>query len=234
MNPNTNSDLNLRFAHGTDLIRLEHTIIALAGKFGLILKPASPAIMTHLVTLDISKLSSISANLNLLKSSFQNCISENIDPWDDTEFFRLSMRTFGVIYPSDFVSTLDPDTLIEGYDANRFQIFRNMRFMETSSYSLLEIQSYEWPMLFDRSSRITDSIIEYSDEVLWINNRTISLDIPEHYIKEVRTERPQILQVKFKHMCPLYSGPGKPYGALVTCKARVVDTIAADSNLAFV
>jgi hypothetical protein len=216
------------------LFRLESEIHALGQLFGLKLKLSPASLETHLLTLSEYHRNSMERNLSNLKTSLEICAQKKIDPWDDRKFLRLSMRVLGVSLPSDYLDKTSEDDLIEGYDKDRIQVFRNLRFMQTSAYSLMEIQAYEWPMLFDRSSVITDQIISYTDHVLWENNRSVELDIPEHYIREVRTRHEQTLAVQFRIMAPLFSGPNQPYGFLVSCQARILPKDDGATRLDFI
>lgn len=206
-----------------NLLVLENDLIQIGRKFQLELKRSSPGIVWHLQTLTGNALLLIEKNLNDLKRCWLSCEFEKIDPWDDNEFLTLSMRSMNLSFPRDFIDKMKTGDLVEGYDSERFQVFRNMRFMETSAYSLLEVQSFAWPMLFQRSDQITGRLIQYCDDVLWENNCTVDLEIPEHIICEIRTSTPQSCAVRFRHMAPLFSGPNRRFGILVSCQARIVD-----------
>ncbi len=208
-----------RFAR---LLNLESLLVSQALKFGLKLRVSRPGILSHLITLPETSLSRIEENLTALRSVWLICETEQIDPWDDREFLSLSMRALNLNFAKNFLDQNTSEDLVEGYDSERFQIFRNMRFMETSAYSLLEIQSYPWPDLFSRDSKIADRLISYCDEVLWENNSTIALDISEHVICEIKTEDKNSVRINFRHLAPIYNGPNRPYGILISCKAEVV------------
>ncbi|MGZ3722406.1 MAG: hypothetical protein ACXVA9_05720 [Bdellovibrionales bacterium] len=216
------------------LFELEHKLIALAADFKLNLHRSPPVIRTHLANLSAPALADVFAGMNTLIQNFQTCMEEDIDPWDDVEFFKLSMRSQGLSYPGDFLDNVARGDLIEGYDMKRLQVFRNMRFMELSSYSLMEILSYEWPLLFDRANAITTEMISYCDEILWTANRTIPFDIPLHFIRELRSEERQLLEVRFKYLSPVFSGPNQPFGLLGTCSVKQVNAEAHRDNLDFV
>jgi hypothetical protein len=211
------------------LFAQERNIIDMAERFDLELKPSPEDLTPHLISLSPRSLNRIEFNLWALLGVWQRCEAENVDPWDDREFLKLSMRALGLSFPKDFTEKLSSDDLVEGYDQDRFQIFRNMKFMETSSYSLLEIQSYEWPRLFERSDAITQSLIHYCDDVLWKNNATIALHIPEHVICEIRTKQAQACSVRFRHMAPVFFGPNRPFGLLVSCRADVLGAYAQET-----
>ncbi|HWU41863.1 MAG TPA: hypothetical protein VN132_00455 [Bdellovibrio sp.] len=164
---------------------------------------------------------------------FAICTKEGLDPWDSRVLFRLCMRILQVSYPADTLDQIQSEDLVEAYDLNRLQVFRNLRFMHMSNYSLLEILSIEWPLLFDRAQAITDNMITFCDETLWIKNRTIPFDIPAHYMRELRSIERGLFEVRFKTLSPLFSGPERPFGIVGTYHCRVLDS-EQGSNLAFI
>lgn len=177
--------------------------------------------------------SAIELNLLSVRDAFLACTTQEIDPWNDREFFKLCMSALHVSFPKEAIDNFVSGDLVEGYDLNRMQIFRNLQFMEYSNYSLLEIVTMEWPRLFERSNAITDRMITYCDEKLWMRNRTINFDIPTHYMRELQTDERQMYQISFRHLSPLYSGPERPFGILGTCQCRPIASSGL-GNISFV
>jgi hypothetical protein len=185
----------------------------------------------HQISPQLFKL--IEENMSSVLDVFTTCTTENINPWDDQEFFRLSMRALGVSFPADCMRYMSSGDIIEGYNRDRLQIFRNLRFIECSNYSLLEILSTEWPLLFERSAAITNQMITYCDETLWSKNRTIAFNIPKHYVRELQTAEHQVYEIGFKTISPLFSGPDRPLGILANCNCLLLESKRYD-NLAFI
>lgn len=220
-----------------DLYRLyiiENRLFATASQFGLTIKTSALTTYDYLKSQPIEKVDRIAREISDFTETLLTCAEEQIDPWNDHEFFRISMKRMGVQYPKDWFQHITDGDLVEAYDRNRFQIFRNLRFMETSSYSLLDILTFEWPVLFDRSYAITQALIHFCDVLVWEANRTIPFAIPQHYIRELRSVDKQVLQVNFKHLCPIFSGPNQPFGIIASCRASVVEASDPAGRLSFV
>ncbi|MGZ3722407.1 MAG: hypothetical protein ACXVA9_05725 [Bdellovibrionales bacterium] len=215
------------------LFNLEDELNECAGKFGLELKSSPASLAPKMRFLLASKAQSVAANLTNLIQNLDTCWDDGIDPWNDREFFLLSMRSMELTFPKDFLNHLSEGDLIEGYDMNRVQTFRNMRFMELSTYSLLEVQSAEWTALYERPPEITEKMISFCDELLWQANRTIPFNIPVHFIRELRSEDKRIFEIKFKYLTPLFSGPNQPYGMLGSSKVEVIRGAKSGDNVAF-
>lgn len=219
------------------LLLLESQIAARARSFGVEFKRSGPATARHLLTLPAKHRADLKTSLEKLNTDFVLCAQEDVDPWDDKKFWQLSMRNLGVSYPGDLIDRMGPDDVVEAYDLDRRQIFRNMRFMEATSYSLLEVLSYEWPVLFERSRAITEQIMRIGEHIVWSENRIVEVaHIPEHYIREIRSSQPQVCRVQHKYIAPLFCGPDQPFGAMSICRGEVIipslDTKA--DNVAFI
>lgn len=220
------TELNRRI---DDLIALERQLVAAADKFGLKMKSAPPATYSQLRNSPASLTEYVLKNVKAVLSVFQICSVEQIDPWDDREFFRLSMKGLGLSFPSDFLNCVSEGDVIEGYDFNRKQIFRNMAFMQNSGYSLVEMLANEWPTLFDRASIVTEQMISFCDDILWKANKTIPFNIPIHYVRERESAERLLWEISFRYLSPLFSGPNKPFGILGTFRLRAVESSENES-----
>jgi len=216
-----------------NLFLIENELTKTAASHGLKTKRTRPDLRNYLATLSPSHFAAVQTNLTSVWQALTACTIEEIDPWDDREFFKLSMRALHLCYPKDILDHFRSGDLVEGYDMNRLQIFRNMQFMEYSNYSLMEILSIEWPRLFERAASITTEMITYCDETLWTQNKTIAFNVPLHYMRELQTEQRQFYQIRFRHLAPLFLGPNKPFGILGTCECRLLDVQDQD-KLAFI
>lgn len=196
----------------------------------------SPArIRARLETMAQESLSSLYENLSAYSGALKLAKDSGVDPWDDTAFLTLTMRHLGLSFPNGFLDVLRPKHVVEAYDMHRRQIFRNLYFMEISNYSLLEVLSYDWPMLFHRDSDVTDIIIRQGEQDMWTMNRVIRAEVPIHYIRELLSEEPQICEVQQQFFAPLFSGPNSPGGGLVISSARPIgaDKSVDRENLSF-
>ena len=205
------------------IFEAESNVVQVASRLNVPIKQAPRSTKTRLMGLSPSELQFIGENLTRLSRTFELCIIEDVSPWDDLKFLKLCVRQMGLNFASDFEQLISSDYIIEGYDMNRRQIFRNMRFMETTNYSLIELLSHDWPMLFHREKWVTDAIMKQAEQDLWSNNQTIRSQVPKHTIRELLCAPAQACEVHHKYFVPLYSGPGRPGGVLSVCVARSLD-----------
>lgn len=195
-----------------------------------------PRVAERLDQLDLSALDSLYENISNYSSALQMAAETGTDPWDDKDFLVLTMRHLGLKFPDGFLDVLRPNHVIEAYDMHRRQIFRNLYFMEISNYSLLDVLSYDWPMLFHRESEVTDIIIRQAEQDMWSMNRVIRAEVPEHHIRELLSDNPHICEVQQQYFAPLFSGPNRPGGGLVISSARPLgaDRSVDRQSLAFI
>lgn len=215
------------------LLVLENDLVRAARPHGLEMKRTPDFRKRDLVSLSLNQFGAIEENMTSLLDVLTVCSLEQINPWNDGEFFRLSMRSLRLSYPPNCTDTFVSGDLVEVYDMNRLQVFRNMQFMEYSNYSLIEILSIEWPKLFDRAAAITEKMIQYCDDALWLKNQTIPFDVPAHYMRELQTDQRQTYEIRFRYISPVFSGPNKPFGILGTCACRLISPSVND-NISFI
>ncbi len=216
------------------LFALENQLLRVGEKLGAKLRSSPATLRTHLTHASPDLVTKIEQNMTAVIDVLNHCLQNNIDPWDDREFFRLHMRSLAISFPDDFLDHVGEDELVEGYDLSRYQIFRNMRFMELTGYSLMQVLSFEWTELFDRATAITEQMIGYCDELLWVANKTIKFDISTHFIRELKSPDKQVLEIQFRRLAPLFAGPNNPCGIVGSCHARPVYAEKGPDNLAFI
>ena len=220
-----NTDLN---ATKQDLIiqlfEIEQKLFRKASEIGFRFALAPGRVQRFLEGLENSLLSAAHKNLTDLYNVLTLAQESGVDPWSDREFLALSMRYAKLSFPKEFYDCMSPSLIVEGYDMFRRQTFRNLVFMEVSSYSLLEVTTHEWPMLFHRDQAITEMIIKQAEVNMWKENKVIQSEIPRHYIRELLSEKPQVFEVQQKQFAPLFAGPDQPGGILVISYGKLLGT----------
>lgn len=111
--------------------------------------------------------------------------------------FRLQIRI-----PEDFLDKICATDIVEVFDYQGTQLYRNLTFFEISDYTIDDFFGRTWDYLYERSSRVTKKIFERvaaTAEVL----QCIPFDVPEHYMRERYTENRKIVKVNLKYLAPL-------------------------------
>ncbi len=190
--------------------------------------------LTQLKHIDSAKLQLALQNLQVFKKILAHAEMGQMELWETSNLLELTFSELKLTYSDDFVTTIEHDDIVDGYDLNNCQIFRNFRFMEICSYDLHDIVTYDWPTLFERSQMITSKIMEKVEEVVR-TGRTVSLeDVPAHYMKERHSQDGSVFRVKFRHMGPIFAKAGVPAGFLASSKAEIIDETPSRHELRFI
>lgn len=145
----------------------------------------------------------------------------DLDYWDNKEYLRLYTKHLGMRCSEDYIDSLDNGDIVEGYNPSRIQMLRNLPYMEITNYSLLDIITHEWPELYHRTNSITKLILDAVNESCVSGLPTFHVNIPRHYIREALAHPPQTCEVNFKYCAPLFEGPGRISGVLMSSSATV-------------
>ncbi len=111
--------------------------------------------------------------------------------------------------PSDLMQEIKEGEVIEIYNSDFVQIFRNLRFFEICSYTLDELLSRPLWELVEREEAITNMIVHQASKLLsGAVSGLFRFDVPEHSIYE-RYGRNK-LTVKLTLGAPLWNALGTP------------------------
>jgi hypothetical protein len=156
-----------------------------------------------------------------------------LDIWDDKLFAETFLEQIGIRYPSKFMRLMETTDILEMYDLNNIQIFRNMNFMKICGYSLCDIAVHEWPVLFERSQVITKEIEEQIGRAVTLKT-IVKLDVPQHYMKERFSTTRQLVRVNLRYASPIFDYSDQLAGFAVCCKADIVDEHPDRHDLRFI
>jgi hypothetical protein len=152
-----------------------------------------------------------------------------------------ALEHFGVELRDDLWSHLQPDEIIEIYDANDIQIFRTFNFFKVSSYSLLDLLTNEWFHLWERPKGILEIMMSRAKDLHTTVNGVESCQIPRHVLKEIFDDKEnsfssrKSVMIDFNVLCPLYR-IGLPIrsGYVITSRAEVLDQGKEADKIRFV
>jgi hypothetical protein len=126
----------------------------------------------------------------------------------------LSSRTFawraireaGLIPPSDLFSKILDTDLVEIYDLNNIQKFRNFKFFEFCSYTIEDLYTRPWHELFVRlDETITSEIMNLLTGLITNRDkRVVKTGIGTQIIEEVDSARRYVNELDVKHLAVLY------------------------------
>ncbi len=188
----------------------------------------------------------ILAQLNtLIHVIVQNQVDNPIvDPNDHPEkgLIQKTLDFYGFEFRDDFWSVVDKEEIVEIYNQEEIQIFRTFNFFKTCAYSLMELLTNEWFVLWERPSIVIEKMFEISraclnGEKTGIHSMNV---VPRHILKEIynpgHQENPisRSVLLDFGHICPIYrSGTSVIAGIAVTSKGRLMGVGAETDQIGF-
>jgi hypothetical protein len=159
---------------------------------------------------------------------------EDIRLSDDPSLLWYVIKELGLRPCSDLFNKIQPNDVIEIYNTDFIQIFRNFAFFSICSYSLEEIFSYEWRELYERDPVITGKLAELAFSLLSGDVKTTIpiLGIGDHQLTEVFSPSRHKMVVNHSYLSPLFGkSKGKVEAFAIFSKAKVIGRELASQGL---
>lgn len=179
---------------------------------------------------------------NLVK--YEPIFDENIERADEfldvskeDEWGCLDMvkREYGVTFSDEVYNTIDKGDIIEIYDVEAIQIYRNLNFFKTTNYGLIDVISNPWMELWDRSSVIQDRLEKMVGRAMEGDNQYVKpCGVPSHILKERAFGMSQALITRPKFVAKVMANDGYPFGFLFTVEVEPIAQGQEAEKIAFV
>lgn len=117
-----------------------------------------------------------------------------------------ALKRFGFSFGSDLFSQIHDQSVIEFYDEENIQIFRNLKFFEVCSYTLEDIYCRPWPELFVRSeSGVTEGLLQIIQGFYQGGNTKMTpVDLGSQTIVETSSMFEYQLKAQVNFLAPLF------------------------------
>lgn len=128
---------------------------------------------------------------------------------DDRSLAWWAIQKFGLRPCSDFFDKLTKDNVLELYNRDFVQIYRNWAFFQISSYSMGDLFVYPWPELYVREPEVTQNLIDYASMALSGSHKhTVACTSPRHIVVESLSAGKNILDMELNYVSPLFDQRG--------------------------
>lgn len=141
----------------------------------------------------------------------------------------------------EFWNKLEKDDVIEVYSSENIQLFRTFNFFKISSYSLLDLLTLEWFLLWERPSFVLNGLIQAATEMMQGQMKSATqLDSKRHILKEIYNDdtigfKCSSVLVDPGLACPLYEpGSDQVKGFLFTLRGKVLGYDSEIEKLAMI
>ncbi|MES3037189.1 MAG: hypothetical protein V4736_04705 [Bdellovibrionota bacterium] len=150
---------------------------------------------------------------NLCMMAAKSDISFN----DDRSLAWWAMKEYGFRPSSDFFDKLEKEDLLEIYNAQGIQIYRNWAFFQVSGYSMGDLFVFPWNELYIRDQEINDSLFAHASRGLAADCRsTFMCSVPRHLCVEALSPSQNICDVQMKFIAPLFDKSDSPVAFVIT------------------
>jgi hypothetical protein len=123
---------------------------------------------------------------------------------DSRVYLWRALKKLRLTPPADILSFIDDDDIVEIYYLDEFQIFRNMRFIEITSFTIDEMLFRPWYRNVSRGPlpqmRMAATVLKGT---MGLIRETVSWNVPPHAAKEKNTLGMHSFQMQLKHFIPL-------------------------------
>ncbi len=221
-----------------NLAQIDREILKEADIFVNALKKSQYSIKTDsnnsyykLSQLDLNKKDQILKYLkitNSISSQFFNQLNPAREEYPEKNLIYQALNFFKLnLKDEQFWKEVDFTDTVEIYDVNGYQVFRTFNFFDTTGYSLMDILTNEWYVLWERPKYVMSGMLEQAADVLSGKRGFSKMNLPPHIVKEVYSGTdaldfiPRSLMVEFGHVCPLYKDDGRIDGFILNSKVKI-------------
>ena len=147
-------------------------------------------------------------------------------PIEDKHCIHSFLRRTGYELPDgEDLSFIEPNWVIEVYDKNLMQIFRNHEFHRQCMYDLCTLESYSWLELYEREDPgIIMGIYQFGQEMLNEHRQTMPWELKKHKIKETKLKNNRMFTNHHKYITPLFQD-GEHVAAINFVESQLIKTV---------
>lgn len=146
--------------------------------------------------------------LEKLNFYYELCLEhvvENCSLRDSKRFTWRALVKLGLSPNSDLLERLEDGDIVEIYDSQQVQLFRNLEFFDFCSYTLEELFCLEWWRLFKRDEAISNTILRLVNEIYQRKHPNgVSDPFPPHLVVESLSRDKFNVDFYMKQISPLY------------------------------
>jgi hypothetical protein len=178
----------------------------------------------HLMELPTEKKTAILQNL----IDWNTFISGPTRP-SEMELLQKTLKSVRLEIDENFLDVIDEECIVEVYTSDMIQIYRSLKMLSITSYSILDLSVFEWFVLWRRPQKVVNHINTEVSEILRSEETLRRLNIPKHLLSETfdtgmtQPFIPRAVLVDFQHIGFLKKPSEMTSRAFIcTCKAQII------------
>jgi hypothetical protein len=139
---------------------------------------------------------------------------------------KKALREFGLkLLNDDILGLIDENDIIEIYNDEGTQLYRNSVFCKTCSYSLLDLAVNSWDELYDKPSTAKDAALSIVSNTLLTATRAVPYNLGSFVQKEkyMYAKNLRTFMLTLKYITPVVEiGTNRRAGVISTCEASII------------
>jgi len=152
-------------------------------------------------------------------------LEQGVSLADDKSLLTHASRQLGFSLENDLLDYLAPGDLVKILNKDFLQIYRNFNFFAYCNYSLLELSTYPWYELYERSTTVTDQLIEMCGRLFKGESEALPLKqrMEPYTVTELRTEEKNSFIIKEKLLARMRKWPS---GDILILSVKQIEELA--------
>lgn len=206
------------------LLREIETFLRAIHPYGQNLKTHTPRALEHFMSKPPEVQAAIYGGFRVYAGLIGSILDE--DPrvvFNEVQMLRKVSARLRFVISEDVFDSLTDDMIVEIYDQDFRQIYRSLKFMDLCNYSLLDLLTFEFFELYERSASVNENLFKVAHHLKDTQPSAgvdLSENVPRHVLRERFSEKRDMFNIEFKSMFPIYRWPKESAGVLTTMKAE--------------
>lgn len=173
-------------------------------RYGININPVNETSWNLFNSLDLKARTGAAERIVKFGELVSEFVEHEIDLTKNESIVRYFLKKHRLTLSDEFYKVLSENDVIEIYNAQNEQLFRNFRFLELTDYDLVELECVPWYELFGRHESVTEKLINLGQAAFSTTEPLIPANIEAHPTQELKSRRKKLLNVRHKYVSPLY------------------------------
>jgi len=222
-----------------DLLRTMHE---LGQDVGLKIRLPSQESLEKFALLPLQRQSNFLTSLEIYAPVFECQIKsitagspEKITAKQEREHLTYMADRMDIELNKEVLKAIDKGDVVEIYNTDSIQVYRNLEFFRTTNYSLLDIVSCSWQTLWERPTQVVEMINQRVSEVMTSEDTAPKpFQITDHIIREKYLGHTQALAIHTKKIARVnYRDRKDAFGFFVNMNVQIIATGSEAQKVGF-
>jgi hypothetical protein len=165
----------------------------------------------------------------------QGALDQGIEGVNESAMLRFALDKFYLIGEGDLTQDIRSCDVVEIFDDELRQIYRSFSCFSLSNYSLLELTTYPWFELYERSHSIEGILMDSCQHIIQGKFSQLDMEdrLPPYTLREILTDERAVFSMKEKFLKRLSSTNTKKHFCLSVKEVKEVSSDTKDQFIRY-